>query len=199
MARARTESKNGTADKPRTPSRAHVPDSSNPLDSRLIQNCVNGDSDAWRQFVARYERLIFSVALRICRDREVAADVMQQVFLQIYQQLDELTTVTNLSAWIVTIARRRSCDYLRSLRPLDPLPEEGFEDSTDDFSRLQQRHAIEMAMAQLPARTQQLIELLYMSPDNPSYEEVARRLGMPVSSIGPTRLRALKKLKKLLS
>jgi RNA polymerase sigma factor (sigma-70 family) len=168
------------------------------VDLQLVQRCIKGDQEAWKELVSRYERLIYSIALRMCRDQDAAADVMQQVFLQLYQGLEELQNVRNLPAWIATIARRRTCDHLRSTRPTEPLLDEPHEDFSDTFNRIQYRHAIETALARLPARNRRLIEMLYMSHDEPSYEEVAAELRMPVSSVGPTRIRTLKKLRQLL-
>ena len=54
-------------------------------------------------------------------------------------------------------------------------------------------------VAALPDRCRALLELLYYAEDRPSYEEISRRLEMPVPSIGPTRARCLEKLKKLLT
>jgi RNA polymerase sigma factor (sigma-70 family) len=143
--------------------------------------------------------LIYSIALRLCRDHEAAADVRQQVFLQLYQQLDDIKNVSSLPAWIATVARRRACDHLRSIRPTEPLLDDTHEHLSDPFNRIQFRHTVETALARLPERSRGLIEMLYISQDQPTYEEVAAKLGIPVSSIGPTRIRTLKKLRQLLS
>jgi RNA polymerase sigma factor (sigma-70 family) len=178
---------------------AHAPTVSDSTDALLIQSCIRGKEEAWKQLVHRYERLIYSIALRICGESDAAADVLQQVFMQVYQQLDELGNVMNLRAWLATIARRRACDYLRSTRPSEQIDGNDYPDYSDEFRRVQDRHAIETALASLPPKSRRLIELLYMSPEAPTYEQVAGQLGMPVASVGPTRIRALKKLKKLLS
>jgi len=175
----------------------HQPGVSASVDSCLVQRCIDGDQEAWKQLVSRYQRLIYSIALRICREQETAADVMQQVFLQLYQQLEEIN-VSSLSSWIATVTRRRAIDYLRSTRPTEPLGDDDHSDPSDAFSRIQYRHSLEIALARLPLRGRRLIEMLYMSPEAPTYEEVAAKLDMPVSSIGPIRMRSLKKLREFL-
>jgi len=172
---------------------------SDAVDSRLVQRCIDGDQEAWKQLVCRYERLIYSIALSICRETDTAADVMQQVFLHVYQQLGEIRNVASLPAWISTVTRRRAYDYLRSNRPTEPLLDDQHVESADLFSQIQHRHTLEMALSRLPVRSRRLMEMLYMSPEPHTYEEVAEKLGMPVSAIGPTRMRSLKKLRKLLS
>jgi RNA polymerase sigma factor (sigma-70 family) len=168
-------------------------------DRNLVQRCIEGDQDAWKQLVKRYQRLIYSIALRICRDNEAAADVLQQVCLELYQRLDEVRNVASLPAWVGTVSRRKAFDYLRALRPTEPLMEEGPLDSGDPFGNIERQHTLERAMAALPERNRRLIEMMYMSGGGHSYEEMAAELGIPVASIGPTRIRSLKKLRKLLS
>jgi len=149
--------------------------------------------------VRRYERLIYSIALRICRDSETAADVLQQVCLELYQRLDEVRNTATLPSWIATVTRRKSCDYWRSCQPAEPLLDDGSADSEDIFANIERQHTLERAMASLPERNRRLMQMLYMSGHDYSYQEIAQQLGMPVASIGPTRIRSLKKLRKLLS
>lgn len=172
---------------------------SDDIDRQLIQRCIRGEEEAWKQLVHRYERLVYSISFRICHETDGASDIMQQAFMQVYQQLDELGNVVNFRAWLATIARRRACDYVRSTHPSEPIDSDDYPADSDQFRRIQDRHAIETALASLPEKNRRLIELLYMSPETSTYEDVAAQLGMPVASVGPTRIRALKKLKKLLS
>jgi len=168
-------------------------------DRDLIRRCIEGDQEAWKQLVRRYERLIYSIALRICRDSETAADVLQQVCLELYQRLDEVRNTATLPSWIATVTRRKSCDYWRSCQPAEPLLDDGSADSEDIFANIERQHTLERAMASLPERNRRLMQMLYMSDRDYSYQEIAQQLGMPVASIGPTRIRSLKKLRKLLS
>ena len=168
-------------------------------DRDLVRRCIEGDQEAWKQLVRRYERLIYSIALRICRDSETAADVLQQVCLELYQRLDEVRNTATLPSWIATVTRRKSCDYWRSCQPAEPLLDDGSADSEDIFANIERQHTLERAMASLPERNRRLMQMLYMSDRDYSYQEIAQELGMPVASIGPTRIRSLKKLRKLLS
>lgn len=172
---------------------------SSEVDASLIQQCIRGDDGAWKQLVHRYERLIFSIALSICRDRETAEDILQQVCLELYQRLDEVRNLSSLTAWVATVARRKSYTHLRSLRRTEPLSDDSAFTAADIFANIERQHALECALATLPDRHRRLMELLYMSPEGCSYEEISMKLDMPVSSIGPTRIRCLKKLRKLMS
>ena len=57
------------------------------IDSELIERCLKGDQDAWKDLVKRYERLVYSIARTLCSDPEDISDVFQQVWLELYQQL----------------------------------------------------------------------------------------------------------------
>jgi RNA polymerase sigma factor (sigma-70 family) len=167
-------------------------------DGDLVKRCIEGDQEAWKELVIDYEGLIFSIALRICRDSEAAADILQQVCLELYQRLHEVRNAANLPGWIVTMTRRKSCDYWKARVPTEVLDDSSV-DSEDIFAGIERQHTLERAVASLPERNRRLIQMMYMSGQRYTYEEIADGLGIPVASIGPTRIRSLQKLRKLLS
>ena len=63
---------------------------------------------------------------------------------------------------------------------------------------LEKEFEVERALLQLPERCERLLRLLYFDIDEPSYNDIAGKLSMPVASIGPTRARCLEKMKRLL-
>jgi len=167
-------------------------------DGDLVKRCIEGDQEAWKELVIDYEGLIFSIALRICCDSEAAADILQQVCLELYQRLHEVRNAANLPAWIVTMTCRKSCDYSRARVPTEVLDDSSV-DSEDVFASIERQHTLERAVASLPERNRRLIQMMYMSGQRYTYEEIADGLGIPVASIGPTRIRSLQKLRKLLT
>ncbi len=174
------------------------PTATETADARLVRLCIAGDQDAWKQLVRRYERLIYSVAVKICRDSEIATDILQQVFLELYQRLHEVKNSASLAAWVATVARRRAFDHLRATKPTEPIVEEEVFETADIFAQIEREHTLEKALAKLSERNRRLMEMLYTSEEY-TYEQIAEKLGIPVASIGPTRIRCLKKLRKLLS
>src|SRR5881397_1512157 len=95
--------------------------SAHALDPDLVKRCISGDERAWEQLVYRYNRLIYSIALTLCREPEVAADILQQVCIELYRRLDEVRKQESLSSWIATVTRRKAYTYLRSKKPTEPL------------------------------------------------------------------------------
>lgn len=184
-----------------------------PDDATLVARCRRGDAAAWALLVQRYQRLVYAVAMRIGHDAHVAADVFQTVFARLVEQLPRIAEPDRLQAWIVTTAkrealllRRRAQRTVSMTREDDDAPDPAPEwDLPDDaalpeqaLDELQQAHRLRLALERLDRRCRDLLALLFRDEDDAlAYDEVARRLDMPIGSIGPTRARCLGKLRKL--
>src|SRR3954462_9292563 len=77
-------------------------------DRELVDRCLGGDEWAWAQLIARYQRLIFSIARTLCPDPDDSADVFQYTCLDLYKGLSELRDIQALPAWLITVTRRRA-------------------------------------------------------------------------------------------
>jgi RNA polymerase sigma factor (sigma-70 family) len=165
-------------------------------DVELVDLCLKGDQSAWAQLIARYQRLIYSVARTLCLDPDDVADVFQSTCLDLYQGLSELRDIKALPAWLMTVTRRRAVSHLKSKVPV--LEAESQPDVTDIVKAIEREHEVERALEQMSERCRDLIDLLYFDANQPSYIQISEKLGIPVASIGPTRARCLGKLKKLL-
>jgi RNA polymerase sigma factor (sigma-70 family) len=182
-------------------------------DSALVARCRAGDATAWAALVRRYQRLVYAVVMRAGLDEHAAADVFQTVFQRLVEHLPRLTLPDRLQAWIVTTAKRETL-RARQLgrRTVSLTRDDGDEDSAsientlvDDaplaeevLSQLQQLHQLRLSLERLDARCRDLLLLVFRDEDERlPYDEVARRIGMPVGSIGPTRARCLDRLRRL--
>ena len=166
-------------------------------DSELIDRCIQGDQAAWKEFVNRYHRLVYSVAHTLCPPGEDVSDVFQQVWLEVHQHLNQLRNVEALPAWLMTITKRRMYALIRARRNSEQLSEET-PDLSEKLQQIEHEHTLERALTQLPDRCRKLIGLLYFDTSEPSYSEIAKVMSMPEASIGPTRARCLEKLRKLI-
>jgi RNA polymerase sigma factor (sigma-70 family) len=166
--------------------------------SELVARCLSGDEGAWAELIERYQRLIYSVAYTLSESSEDAADVFQQVCLELYQRLHQLRDVETLPAWLITVTRRQAGAVLKSRKGFVAISEE-HPHVDERIGAIENEYLVERALLDLPERCRTMIDLLYRHPSQPSYAEIAQRLGIPVSSIGPTRARCLEKLRKLLS
>src|SRR5215813_4274118 len=84
-------------------------------DRALIRRMASKDANALDAFYTRYNRLAFSLVLRIVGNREDAEDVLTDVFWQVWQQSSRYDAARGKPiAWLLTIARTRAIDRLRS-------------------------------------------------------------------------------------
>jgi RNA polymerase sigma factor (sigma-70 family) len=168
----------------------------------LVEAALGGDERAWNQLVNRYAPLVMSVLARFRLSGADAADVSQILWLRLVEHLGDLREPRALPRWVITTTRNECIRLLRANRraePVDTLPElgRGHIDHTglDEQILLAERsEALLEAMAELPDRDRTLLLLLVEDPPVP-YAEIGKRLGVPVGSIGPTRARALRKLR----
>ncbi|MFZ0159013.1 MAG: sigma-70 family RNA polymerase sigma factor [Kineosporiaceae bacterium] len=172
----------------------------------LLRRCREGDSSAWEEIVERYERLVFGMAMREGLNRDDAADVTQIVFEALLTSLDKIREGEHVSAWLVVVTRRQAwrvrTRHLRE-RPVSEV-DPGAELAVSGLANAagaEPDRVLDLyeALSSLGEPCRELLTALYFDPSEPSYEEVAVRLGRPVGSIGPSRARCLEHLRKILA
>lgn len=171
-------------------------------DGVLVEACRGGDAEAWGVLVDRYERLIYAVAAYEGLDSSDASDITQLTFEALLDQLDSLVQTDRLRWWLMSVARRQTW-RLRERNRLQAVlvqPESyAVEPSVSDGSELRaDRQLLERALQQLGEPCEELLRHLYFDPSEPSYAEVAARLGRSENGIGPTRSRCLVRLRQIL-
>lgn len=166
-------------------------------DRRLLDACRRGDASAWRQVLDRYERLVYSIPLNYGLPREDAADICQLTFTALLQGLDAVRDDAGLGSWLATAARRQTWRVLDRSRREPRAPGEPPEPATEDdpIGDLDRIIWLHDGLQGLDPRCRELLLALYFDTAEPSYAEVADRLGRPVGSIGPTRARCLQRLR----
>jgi RNA polymerase sigma factor (sigma-70 family) len=177
-----------------------------PSDEELLRRCREGDEKAWRQVLGKYERLVFSVPLNYGLTREDAADISQLTFIALVDNLDRLLPDSRLGAWLCTVARRHSFQLLaRQKRELigeeSDIGESPFllnMSETETLKHWERIDWLNQGLDLLDERCRKLLLAHYFGPAEPTYEVVARLLGLSVGSIGPIRGRCLERLRKVL-
>jgi RNA polymerase sigma factor (sigma-70 family) len=168
----------------------------------LVAAAADGEPQAWRELIDRYAVLIRSVcrAHRLC-DAD-AEDVGQLTWLRAVEHIGRLRDPDRFGAWVGTTARRECLRVLQGRKRVVPTCDEVREplfaahvDEDEIALAAERRAAVRQALTALPERQRTLLRLLH-SEREPSYDTISSRLGMPVGSIGPTRGRALERLRK---
>lgn len=186
---------------------AHVdaPLSQTATDQELIYACRQGDAQAWSQLIERYQRLVYSIPLNYGLTTEDASDIAQIVFTSLLQGLDSLRDGSNLGGWLTTVTRRHTWRVVnrKKLRQEEDIDGEGIRELLPDRSSAIERWELvewlNNGLNQVGERCRQLLMLLYFETDEPSYLEIAQRLGIAEGSIGPTRARCLQRMKEMMS
>ena len=166
----------------------------------LIQRARDGDGRAWDELVSRYAGLVWSVT-RAHRLREAdAADASQATWAKLVAALDGLQQPAAVGGWLATTARRECLRILRDATRVSPCAEtpDGADDAPGIVERLlrTERDAqLWRAFRSLGPRDQALLRML-VADSRTSYVEIGAALDMPVGSIGPTRGRALERLRR---
>ena len=86
-------------------------------DDRLVRDALAGQQDAYAGLLQRYERLVFSLIMRLVRDPGVAEELAQETFLKAFRRLDTFDRQRGFSAWLLRIAHNTAIDALRRRGP----------------------------------------------------------------------------------
>jgi RNA polymerase sigma factor (sigma-70 family) len=181
-------------------------------DRELVEACLSDNSAAWEALIRRYERLIYSVPIRLGMSPEEAVDIFQSVCFILFKKLATLRDHERLYSWLITTTTREcwraGAQKRRDSERIQSNGQNGQVSSGETLSAEQiayerrlaeeQHEVVRRAMTQLPERCRELLTMLYFLGDEPTYEDVSRSLNIPISSIGPTRGRCLAKLRRIL-
>jgi RNA polymerase sigma factor (sigma-70 family) len=179
-------------------------------DADLLRACKRGDESAWNEIVARYQRLIATIPRRAGLNEDQTADVFQEVFLTLFQKLNEIEQPEKLRAWLVTTAKFKTWGVVRGQKGFySPETEEAMENemamladnsplADDVLIELEQQHLIRTALSKIDERCQKILSMIYLRNVTASYVEVAESIGVGESSVSPLRTRCLDKLAKIL-
>ena len=179
-------------------------------DAELVKACRRNDETAWNELVDRYQRLIFAIPRRAGLNEEQASDILQEVFLTLFEKLDEIEQPEKIRSWLVTTAKFKTWGLIRS--------EKGFYSAQSEVEmelemanlpdaspladevliELEDQHLIRTALKALETRCRKILSMIYLQDAAASYAEVAAEIGVGETSISPIRARCLKKLAKIL-
>jgi len=186
-----------------------TPEQAQISDAQLLEAITNGDEQALAALYDRYGSILFGLLLRILHDRAEAEDVLQEVFLRVWQRAADFDETRGRAfTWLVTIGRSRAIDRLRALHSRVRVAEEATRennnisaarapDAVTDAIAAEQREVIECALAEIPEEQRRTLMLAYF--EGLTQSEIAMRTGEPLGTV-KTRTRAgLARLRAILS
>lgn len=179
-------------------------------DEELVKACREGDESAWEAVTLKYQNLLYSIPRRAGLGKDLASDVLQEVFTTLYLKLDKLEKPEFLRAWLITTTKHKTIHLISRETRGRPRSIDDDENDTafeiadaapladDILITLERERQIEEAFTNIDDRCRRLLMMLYLDSDKVPYAEVAEALGLPLGSIGPTRARCLQKLLKFI-
>jgi RNA polymerase sigma factor (sigma-70 family) len=166
----------------------------------LARTAMAGDQRAWEALVRRLDPLVRGVVRAYRLNAADAEDVVQTTWLHACRHLPNLREPAAFPKWLTVTARREALRALqRGAREIlleEPLPvrEEAPDTVELQVIEREQTDAVHAAVARLPQRQRSLLGAILRRP-GVSYDELSEELAMPMGSIGPTRERALRRLR----
>jgi RNA polymerase sigma-70 factor (ECF subfamily) len=174
--------------------------------SALITRIAAGDRDAFSRFYDLLAPTAFGLIRRVLRDPEAAAEVLQEVFWQVWREAPRYDPKRGSpEAWLVMRAKTRAIDRLRSIRRRDrtfvaPVDESVAQRNDGPAENpavvAEDRGLVQMALAQLPEPQRRVIELAFF--EGLTQSEIATRLGEPLGTVKTRARLGLERLRSAL-
>jgi RNA polymerase sigma-70 factor (ECF subfamily) len=83
---------------------------------QLIERCLTGDKRAFKELIEKYQKKVFTIIVRMVRNREIALELSQEVFIKVYKKLDNLKYKNRASSWIMQVAHHTTLDFIKKKR-----------------------------------------------------------------------------------
>jgi RNA polymerase sigma-70 factor (ECF subfamily) len=171
------------------------PEQAQTTDIDILRSIARGDEQALSALYDRYRLILFGLILRILHSRPEAEDVLQEVFLQVWRKASDFDEARGRPfTWLVTLARSRAIDRLRSLGSRERTAQEAardvsdtVSDAADDAVKSEQGEIVRRALSELPEEQRRALLLAYF--EGLTQSEIAERLGTPLGTV-KTRMRS---------
>lgn len=177
-------------------------------DKKLVQLSLK-NTDYFECLVVRYEDKLFRYIRRITNlDTETAEDVLQEVFLKVYKNLNDYDEKFTFSSWVYRITHNEAISFFRKAeaRPktVNPVNDEGIDylnivpsdiNLRTDYLKKELANKVKQIISQLPERYRTILILKFL--EEKSYEEVSDILHIPMGTVATQISRAKAQFKKL--
>lgn len=172
--------------------------------SELLQAVAGGDADALAELYRQLKSPIYTYALSLLGDREQAAEVLNEVMVEVWRRADRFRGRSRLLTWVLGITRHKVFDSLRRFRRWQPEPPPGEDVADDDaltplerLHRDERSNAVRQALGGLSEDQRELVDLAFYQ--ELSYSEISHLLGIPQGTVKTRMLQTKKVLRRRLA
>jgi len=174
-------------------------------DLYYIEAVRKGNVQAFSYLVEKYQKLVYTLALKLLKRPEDAEELAQDTFIKAYQKLDSYEGKSKFSTWLYSITYNAGISELRKRRiEFKSLEDQKFSDQDEmkmhdyysETKKEDQEKYLNLALGKLPEDDQVLVTLYYY--ENQSMDDISEITGLTVSNIKVKIHRARKKMYSLL-
>lgn len=149
----------------------------------VLLRAREGDAAAFATLVRAHQGSVFSIGLRMLNRRDLAEDLAQDVFLQLYRKLDSIESLEHMGFWLRRVASNLAIDWLRRVpyaatQPLDTAMEPATDETPDD--PLLTRELVRL-LGELSPPARAVMVLRYQ--EDRDLAEIAQMLEMPLNTV----------------
>ena len=176
-------------------------------DTHLVQESLRGSEEAWSALIKKYKNLIFSIPIKYGFSAEEAADLFQEVCLELLTKLPQLRKPQTLPKWLAQVTSHK-CFHLKRRQQrfvvtelgeqLEAMPTETAALAENILREVEREQFLREALLALSPRCRQLIQMLFFETPARPYQAIAKSLGLATGSIGFIRGRCLEQLRRRL-
>lgn len=172
-------------------------------DKVLVAQVLSGDRHAFRTLIKQHERLVSHMIGRLIDKPEDREELCQDVFLKVYEKLNEFTFQSKLSTWVATIAYRHGINHLRKRRiKISDLPEDetgierfiAIDDASENLADNEMDQIVLKLVEKLPPQYKAILTLYHVQ--EMSYPEIVEVTGLPEGTVKNYLFRARQLLKE---
>jgi RNA polymerase sigma-70 factor (ECF subfamily) len=174
-------------------------------DQHYINLILNGDANAFSVIVDHYKDLVYSLSLRMLKNREEAEEVSQDTFIKVYKSLPRFKGDSKFSTWIYKIAYNTCLDRLKKNKkfyndvPIDEFTEHHvrtIDDALDALEAKEREQAIQDCISLLPSEDGFLLTLYYF--EEQSLDDISKVMDLTSNNVKVKLFRSRKKLATIL-
>lgn len=176
-------------------------------DAQIIERVRKGEINLFTELVQRYQNKLFAYVYKIVNHKEEAEDIIQEVFIKVYKNLNSFEADKKFSSWIYRISHNETINFLKKFKKGTVLYYEGDDyllkslktetNLIKELINLEDDQKLKKALQKLPAKYKEVIILKYL--EDKSYEEIALILQKPINTVGTLINRAKSQLKQLIT
>ncbi|NNC50035.1 MAG: RNA polymerase sigma factor [Flaviramulus sp.] len=174
-------------------------------DQHYINLIIEGDTNAFSVLVDRYKDLVYTLTLRMLKNREEAEEVSQDTFIKVYKSLNKFKGDSKFSTWIYKIAYNTSLDRLKknkkfinnvAINEFTEHQVKTIDNALNKLEKKEREHTIQECLNLLPSENSFLLTLYYY--EELSLEEISKIIGITPNNVKVKLFRSRKKLATIL-